>query len=139
MSTTAQWIFDRAIHLMDEQNESTGKTQTADTREYEFRTLSILNVLRHEVYTISDTYVHGEPGQRPIPPEITAMDQEVGLDDGVAQGVLPYGLAAHLLLGENDALANYFSQRYMELRYQLGAARPAQWEDIPPAYGGLEI
>ena len=89
MSTTAQWIFDRAIHLMDEQNENTGKTQTADTREYEFRTLSILNVLRHEVYPISDTYVHTEDGKRPIPPEITAMDQDVGLDDGVAQGILP--------------------------------------------------
>ena len=137
MSTTAQWIFDRAIHLMDEQNENTGKTQTADTREYEFRTLSILNVLRHEVYPISDTYVHTEDGKRPIPPETTAMDQDVGLDDGVAQGILPYGLAAHLLLGENDALANYFSQRYMELRYQLGANLPSVWEEIPSAYGGL--
>ena len=65
------------------------------------------------------------------------MDQDVGLDDGVAQGILPYGLAAHLLLGENDALANYFSQRYMELRYQLGANLPSVWEEIPSAYGGL--
>lgn len=136
MSTTAQWVFDRAIHLMDEQNESTGKTQTTDTREYEFRTLSILNVLRHELYTISDTFTHGD-GRRPVLPEITSMDQDVGLDDAVAQGAMPYGLAAHLLLGENDTLANYFSQRYTELRYQLGATLPSAWEDIPPAYGGL--
>lgn len=139
MSTTARWVFDRAIHLMDEQNENTGKTQTTDTKEYEFRTLSILNVLRHEVYPLSDTYAHGEDGKRPILPELTDLEQDLGLDDAVAQSVLPYGLVAHLLLGENDALANYFSQRYAELRYQLAASLPSAWEDIAPAYGGLTI
>lgn len=137
MSTTVQWVFDRAIHLMDEQNESTGKTQTSDTREYEFRTLSILNVLRHELYPISDTYAIAEPGKRPIVAELTAFDQEIDLDDGVAQGILPYGLAAHLLLGENDSLANYFSQRYSEQYQSMMQTLPSQWEDIPLAYGGL--
>lgn len=137
MSTTVQWVFDRAIHLMDEQNESTGKTQTSDTREYEFRTLSILNVLRHELYPISDTYAIVEPGKRPIVAELTAFDQEIDLDDGVAQGILPYGLAAHLLLGENDSLANYFSQRYSERYQSMMQTLPSQWEDIPLAYGGL--
>lgn len=139
MSTTAQWVFDRAIHLMDEQNESTGKTQTTDTKEYEFRTLSILNVLRHELYPISDTYAVTEPGKRPIVAEITSMDQEIGLDDGVAQGVMPYGLAAHLLLGENDQMANYFSQRYSELYSAMLRSLPSVWEDIPTAYGGLNV
>ena len=139
MSTTAQWVFERAIHLMDEQNESTGKTQTTDTREYEFRTLSILNVLRNELYPLSDTYAVSEPGKRPVVAEITSMSQDIGLDDGVAQGVMPYGLAAHLLLGENDAMANYFSQRYAELYSVMLRSLPSAWEDIPTAYGGLTI
>lgn len=139
MSTTAQWVFDRAIHLMDEQNESTGATKTTDTKEYEFRTLSILNVLRHELYPISDTYAVAEAGKRPIVAEIMSFDQEIGLDDGVAQGIMPYGLAAHLLLGENDTLANYFSQRYTEMYNAMLKSLPSSWEDIPMAYGGLNV
>ncbi|MGO5113610.1 hypothetical protein ACTQ33_01030 [Candidatus Avoscillospira sp. LCP25S3_F1] len=139
MATTAQWVFDRAIHLMDEQNESTGSTKTSDTKEYEFRTLSILNVLRHELYPISDTYAVVEPGKRPIVDELLSFDQEIGLDDGVAQGIMPYGLAAHLMLGENDALANYFSQRYAELYSAMMKSMPSVWEDIPTAYGGLSV
>ena len=48
--TTPDWVFSRAIHLMDEQNESSGATSTQDTQEYRLRTLSILNVLRHELF-----------------------------------------------------------------------------------------
>jgi len=138
MSTTAQWVFDQAIYLMDEQNESSGKTLTPDTQEYKFRTLGILNVLRHELYPISDTFVRNGDGKRPVCPEITSFDEEVGLDDTLAQGLLPYGLAAHLLLGENEAMANYFSQRYAEMFVQLRQSLPASFEEIPPAYGGLE-
>ncbi len=138
MATTAQWVFDKAIYLMDEQNESSGKTLTADTQEYHHRTLGILNVLRHELYPISTTFSWGEDGERPVCPEITSFEDEIGLDDAVAQGVMPYGLAAHLLLGENDAVANYFSQRYAELFAQMRRSLPAAFEDIPRAYGGLD-
>lgn len=128
--TNANWVFDRAIHLMDEQYEMTGETRTVDTKEYEYRTLSILNILRHELYPFSDTYTQGEGGKRYICPMITDFEQEIDLDDAIAQGVMPYGLAAHLLLGENDALASYFNQRYQELMYTIGTRRTAQWEDI---------
>ena len=135
--TTEQWVFDKAIYLMDEQNESSGKTQTQDTNEYRYRTLGILNILRHELYPISDTYYAAEAGKRPVCREILTFDEAIDLDDTVAQGVMPYGLAAHLLLGENDAMANYFSQRYIEMYRQIQKALPAAWEDIPLAYGGL--
>ena len=128
--TDANWVFDRAIHLMDEQYEMTGETRTVDTKEYEYRTLSILNILRHELYPFSDTFEPGENGKRYICPMITEWDQEIDLDDAIAQGVLPYGLAAHLLLGENDTLAAYFNQRYQELMYTIGTRRMAVWEDI---------
>ena len=129
--TDANWVFDRAIHLMDEQYEQSGETRTVDTKEYEYRTLSILNVLRHELYPYSDTFEFRTDGKRQICPELTAFDQAIDLDDAIAQGVLPYGLAAHLLLGENNTLAAFFNQRYAELVHEIGSRRMAQWEDIP--------
>lgn len=139
MATNAQWVFEKAMYLMDEGNESSGLADTAETREYKHRTLPILNVLRLECFPASDTYRAGEPGARPVCPEITDFTAAIPLDDGLCQGVLPYGLAAHLLLDENPALASFFQQRYQEL---LNAARlgiPAGTEDIVDLYGGIEF
>lgn len=133
--TTANWVFDRAIHLMDEQNETNGKTRTQDTKEYEYRTLSILNVLRNELYPYSDTYEVRSDGKRSVPPELTSLEQPIDLDDAMCQSVMPYGLAAHLLLGENDSMAIFFNQRYMELLNQLKNRATAVWEDIPFNFG----
>lgn len=135
--TTAQWVFDKAIFLMDEQNESTGQTVNTDTKEYQLRAIGIMNVLRHELYVISSTYSNADAVGRPVCPEIQAYTDEIALDDAVAQGVMPYGLAAHLLLGENDAIANYFSQRYVETMAQMAHSLPAEFEEIPLSYGGL--
>lgn len=139
MSTTAQWVFDKAMHLMDEVNESTGQSDTADTREYKNRTIQILNILRVECFPASDTYKVTEAGKRPICPEITDFDTPIGLDDGICQGVLPYGLAAHLLLDENPDVAAFFIQRYQELLAQYRYSIPAEAEDIEPVYGGIEF
>lgn len=128
--TDANLVFDLAIQLMDEQYEMTGETRTVDTKEYEFRTLSILNILRNELYPFSDTYEGREDGKRNICPMLTAWDQAIDLDDAIAQGVLPYGLAAHLLVGENDTLAGFFNDRYQELMFSIGTRRMAQWENI---------
>ena len=137
--TNAEWVFARAIHLMDEQNESTGETKTADTKEYRLRTLSILNILRNELYPYSDTYEQSAGRKRPVCQMIATFEEDIGLDDVLAQGILPYGLAAHLLLGENDALASFFNQRYMELINTLAAKAPSEWESIEPAYGSIVI
>lgn len=136
--TTAQWVFDKAMNLMDEVNESTGQTDTADTKEYKNRTLAILNILRVECFPASDTYTVITPGKRPICPEILDFETEIGLDDGLCQGVLPYGLAAHLLLDENPDMASYFNQRYQELLTQYRYGVPAAAEDIQNLYGGIE-
>ena len=132
--TNANDIFDAAIHLMDEQNETNGETRTQDTAEYRYRTLNILNTLRHEVYPYSDTYVVNEDGTRAICPKIESFEQALNLDDFIAQSVLPYGLAAHLLLGENDTMASFFNQRYAELKIEAKERRTAVWEDIPCMY-----
>lgn len=137
--TNAEWVFARAIHLMDEQNEQTGATLTSDTQEYHNRTLSILNVLRGELFPYSDTYEDWpvDEDRRPVCPEILNFEDDIGLDDVLSQTVLPYGLAAHLLLGENDAMASYFSQRYTETLGAVVRTKRAKWEEIEPAYGRI--
>ena len=136
MATTAQDVFDAAMGLMDEVNETSGATDTADTREYKNRTLLILNVLRGELYPYSDTYEYGEDGKRPISAIIEDFDDGIVLDDYTCQSVMPYGLAAHLLLDENPSAAGFFNQRYEELKAQLARGLPQVSEDIEDVYGG---
>lgn len=138
MTTTAQWVFERAMALMDELNESSGNADTADTKEYKNRTLSILNMLRVECFPFSDTYRVQTPGKRPICPEIQSFTDVIGLDDGIAQGTLPYGLAAHLLLDENPDSASYFQQRYQEQLALMRTYLPATIENITDQYGGID-
>jgi hypothetical protein len=128
--TDANWIFDAAIRLMDEQHQVNGETRTGDTEPYRLRTLGILNVLRHELYPYSDTFEMGTDDRRAVCPRIMTFDQPLDLDDVLAQTVLPYGLAAHLLLGEHNAMADFFLQRYRELLYGLGGRRMGCWEEI---------
>ena len=136
--TTAQKVFERAMHLMDEVNESTGAADTSDTKEYKNRTLAVLNTLRMECFPASDTYVVTTPGKRPVCPEIENFESEIALDDGICQGVLPYGLAAHLLLDENPSVASYFQQRYEQMLAEAKRSIPAVAEDIVDVYGGIE-
>ena len=129
--TDVQWVFDRAIHLMDEQDEDTGKTETQDTREYKLRALSILNVMRSELAPLSMRYGVSENGTRPLPDMILDFKDEIGLDDDICQGIMPYGLAALLLLGEDSTKASFFNQKYEELKARHSAKSSAVWEDIP--------
>ena len=112
-TTTAEKVFELAINLMDELNDS-GEYDYADTDEYRNRTLGILNILKGELYPFSDTFRKNqewERGRRPIVSAITAFDQVIDLDDYICQSVMPYGLAAHLLMDENPASAGFFQQR----------------------------
>ena len=139
--TTVQQVFDIAIHMMDEQSESSGSTKTADTREYRLRTLSILNAVLPSLYPFSDTCHYPDAG-RPACPALTQGDhsnpdftQRIPLDDTLALGVLPYALASHLLAGENEELAASFTNRYNQAFIDLRNKVPATFEPIPTPYG----
>lgn len=134
-TTTAQRVFDITMGLIDEVNENSGETDTADTREYKVRTLLILNALRGELYPYSDTYEVETAGERPIVSVIQDFDTPIDLDDYICQSVMPYGLAAHLLLDENPASASFFQQRYEELRNNLSKGFPQDGEAITDVYG----
>ena len=137
MATNAQKVFDIAMGLMDELSES-GATDTSDTKEYKNRTLFILNALRGELYHYSDTYKAEVPGKRPIVRYIDDFQTPIDLDDYICQTVMPYGLAAHLLLDENPSAAGYFNDRYQELYALLARGLPQGSEDIEDLYGGIE-
>ena len=133
-TTTAQTIFDSAMTLMDEVSSS-GLTDTSDTAEYKNRTLAILNLLQVELYPLSDTYTVATAGTRPIPTRITDFTSAIAnVDDVIAQGIMPYGLAGKLLAGEGDSRGNYFLETYAELKRQFSNA-PAEFEAIEDVYG----
>lgn len=123
--------------LMDEVNLTSGATDTNDTREYKLRTLMILNILRGELNRYSDTYV-AEAGKRTVIDPIGDFTSPVQLDDFIAQTVLPYGLAAHLLLGEDDVKARFFQSKYDEMLARYGNKIPRESEAITDLYGGIE-
>lgn len=136
-TTTPLKVFELAINLMDELDDS-GQFDYEDTEEYKNRTLGILNILRGELYPFSDTYrknLEWEKGRRPIVQTLTGFDEIIDLDDYICQTVMPYGLAAHLLMDENPSSAGYFQQRYDELKAMLSFGMPAESEDIIDIYG----
>ena len=140
---TVQQVFDMAIHLMDEQNETTGATGTVDTQEYKYRTISILNSVIPALYPFSGNYKAGTSG-RPSPAPLFAddyknpdFDQTIPLDDTLGLSVLPYFLAAQLLSAENEMLAAWFMNRYREAFNDLRNRIPAEFERITVSYGGF--
>ena len=135
---TVQDVFDKAIHWLDEQNESTGATMTSDTKEYSLRTPDILNTYLNVVYPFSDTYAPREDGKRPYLEPVTAMADEMDLDAFICMSVLPYALAAGLVKEENPSIANVALQIYAENLGQARSTLPASVEDVENVYGGIE-
>lgn len=135
--TTVQTVFNIAIHLMDAQNESTGSTETADTKEYQLRTPSLLNSVLDRAYPASDNWPEATDRKRPICPKISAMTDEIDLDERICTGVLPYGLAGLLLTEENPVLANFFWQTFLEQLEEAKRGVPSGIDSIEDVYGFL--
>lgn len=134
MSYTAQDVFERTMALIDEIDDN-GDADTSDTVEYKNKTLAILNVLGGELFPYSDNFAVETEGQRPIFTPITDFDTEISLDGYITGTVMPYGLAAHLMLDENPSAASYFNQRFEELKALLARGLPVSSEDIEDVYG----
>lgn len=138
---TVQQVYDAAIDLMDEANENTGATKTADTREYELRTISILNTALPVLYPYSsnaDRTAHG----RPTPPPLLAHNrrepdftQEIPLDDALCWSLLPFYLASLLRSGEDTEFSMRMMTEYNNALASIRDLVPAQFEAIPTPYG----
>lgn len=125
----AQTVFDAAMALMDEM-------ETSDSAEYVDRSVHILNALIQECYPYSDTYSRPKKtGRRSVASMISALTDDIDLDDYICYTVLPYGLAAHLFIDDNPSSASFFQQRYEELLHRLKTeGRLAESEDIYDVY-----
>lgn len=137
---SVQSVFDKAMYLIDAQNESTGSTDTSDTTEYKVRTLGILNNLIDDAYPASDTFAIGEDGKRPALDDLTSFSDEIKMDPYIVRSVLPCGLAAKLLSEENPTLADFLWQLYEQRLAKARAGVPASFESIEDGlpYGGIE-
>ena len=126
-----QQVFDTAINLIDEQDERTG---IEDTKEYKFRTISILNSIIPVLYPYSTTWKADVPA--PILGKGNAeMGQYVPLSDNLAITVLPPYLAAQLVKPVNDAMAAWFMERYHEALFEAKSNVMGEWEKIDLPYG----
>ncbi|MFE8704134.1 hypothetical protein ACFYKX_26560 [Cytobacillus sp. FJAT-54145] len=127
MAVTAKQVFDMALVLIDEVTE-TGAISVDNPLEYQTKALNILNTLQFELVP---------PDESPV--LLTSISQDLSVSDRTAVLILPYGLAAHLLLNEGDSassIASFYNSRYEELKRRM----PTQTESIEDIYevlGGL--
>lgn len=75
---------------------------------------------------------------RPVPAVITALTNSMQVDDVTARTIMPYGLAAHLLIDENPATASFFNGRFEELKASASKNPPSATEQIGNIYGGFD-
>ena len=126
---TCQKIYELALALMN---------MSKDDADYEDATvLGMLQVMANEVLDVSDSIKACE-GNTSALAALTDLQDDLPLADKVCTSVLPYGLAAHLLLDENPDVAAFFNQRYAELLSEYRRGIPAASEDIQDLYGGIE-
>jgi hypothetical protein len=118
MAVTGKQIFDAALVLMDEVTE-TGNVVTENPDYYKVKALNILTTLQAELLPLSST---------PVP--ITDLSQNLLVSDRTALLVLPYGLAAHLLLADDMNLASFLNARYDELKRKMATGGITPIKDV---------
>ena len=136
MAATPMEVFERMIHLSDNGDESTGKYDIQDNREYKFRLLAIINVIINELYPYSDTFV-SVPGKRATLEPITDLEEEIDLDNTCIE-ILVHGVAAKMFLTEDTIFANYCQQEYERrlMSLKTGSGMASEDDMIEDVYSG---
>jgi hypothetical protein len=91
-----------------------GQLDAAAVAEYRAKAPAILTMLQSELIGIDNRYRDRYDYIYPVP--IESLDQTFQVDDIKASTLLTNGLAAHLMLHEDKTLANFFEQRYEEMK-----------------------
>lgn len=128
---TGEQIFTITMAMIDEMTAS-GQLDENSVAEYRAKTPSILTMLQSELVAIENRYRTRENYIYPVP--IDSLDQTFQVDDNKAIDLLTNGLAAHLMLHEDKTLANFFQQRYEELRTVLLKPTPRSPETREDKY-----
>ena len=125
----AEEVFRGAMALVDEFT-STGIDE-ASVAEYRVKAPYILTMLQAEICGIENRYRSVEEQIFPI--AITDLSQPLQIDDIKAYTLLENGLAAELMMSEDKALANFFQDRYEEMKGMFLkpiARKPETREDV---------
>jgi hypothetical protein len=115
-----QDVFELSMKLMDEETETGDYSGYPD--EYKNKAWSILTMLQAELLLPTIT-----------PSILTNNSESFLLDDRTCLTVLPYGLAAHLLMTEDQNRASFFNARFDELKRKL----PTEIQSVTDVYNVL--
>lgn len=107
--TTGQEVFELTMSLIDE-IEETGSVNETNTKGYKAKTPGILTVLQSEL---------AKKEGLNMPPIITDLNNDLVVSDHTARVIMPYGLAANLMLNENPDLAIYCNSKYEEVKGKI--------------------
>jgi hypothetical protein len=116
--------------MIDEMLAS-GELDAESTAEYRAKAPHILTMLQNEIVGIENRYKRDDEWIYPIP--IESLDQTFQVDDIKASNLLTNGLAANLMLHEDKTLANFFEQRYEEMKGMFlkpTPRKPEKREDV---------
>jgi len=133
---TVQQVYDLAIKLMDEQNDTTGVTTSVELDTYKNRALALINILVSDLYNLSDTTSFPSTA-KPVPALLTAFTDNIDLDDRLTVNVLPFGLAGYFKVDEEDNTAQLFLTKYETLKKTYAKKKPTAKVPITNVYGSL--
>ena len=120
---TANDIYLAALAIMDEQDMD---------NNYKDRSVAIINALMSRCWQYTEGY---KGGSRSGFTAISSLDDELeGFDDTLVLGVMPYGLAAALYIGEDPLRANSWQQQFEENLFEARRI-PSSIEPIEDVYG----
>jgi len=126
MPITAKQVYDIALVHIDEVLE-TGDITADPVNYYQTKAIKILTNLQAELLPLSIT---------PIP--INSLNDVLLVSDRIALTVLPYGLAAHLLIVDDPSTASFYNARYDELKRKVQTGGIVPIEDVYGVLGGSE-
>lgn len=132
----AEEIFKISMALADSLGPD-GGSDIPDNIEYRRRCLPIINSLVPELYLYSLNFLSAISQLRPSPEEIKSFTEALPLDESIARGVLPYGLASALLMAEDPRTAAFFQSRYDSLKASLRYGIRAESDETEEVYGGF--
>lgn len=127
----AEDIFTITMAMIDEMNDNSTLDPTT-TAEYRAKAPFILTMLQNEIIGIENRYRKKDEYVFPVP--IEELDQNVQVDNIKANTLLTNGLASHLMIHENKALASFFQERYEEMKVRYLKPLPAKRENIEDVY-----
>lgn len=104
---TGKEVYDLALVLIDEVTDE-GYVIPDNPKYYETKSIALLTMLQAEVLPLSQT-----------PVVIKSLDDNLLVDDRVCISVLPYGLAAQLLMQERPNAASYLNDLFNESKSQI--------------------